>query len=946
MLDSRLYFKFLGDSPGGRYRRAGVVRVSGRAPAGDLPSLRRGRRRERQAHLPYPQIRAQLVKGPELWYHGRMDKDGNLSRWIPRLGRGMRRLWEQGGDPLLAVGCGLLALALYLRTLAPSVAALFDDSLEFPLVAHRLAIAHPTGYPLYTLLGKLFILSTGGNVARSVNLLSAVAAALTVALLYALARSLTRRRAAALLGAMALALSPIFWSQAVVAEVYTLNTLFVVGLLGLMLRWAREPLAPVRPFALLWTAPRRAGPLFLPAAGWWLRRPPALRRAAHRLHTLYRRFFPAVPPRRRLQLHRRAYLPAALLGLALTHHRTILLSVPAMLLFVLLVEPRALSRAALLGPEHPDRPRWRQVLGRPVVLLLLSLLLPLALYLYLPLRAHVGSLDGSYAQWGFWRWVTAGGYGAFLGENPLARDLDATFYLNLFRQQFGPVGLALALTGLIALARRPKILALTGLAFLAYVAFALLYRVPDVEVFFIPAFLLTALWIAVGLDAALDRLRIWSIRRDNAHGSPPGPAVRRFPAFASVLLVVLAFAQPLLLALRNYPDRDLSRRWIVHDYGRYLLDQELPYGESTVIGLGGEMTLLEYWQDTTGLRADVETVRADDEAARRAAVEAALAAGRAVFLTRPLPGLEREQPLDAVTGVIDVLGNPETLLRVAAPEDKDPPRPTALEPMPGLRLLGYGLRPHAAHWQRWLRLRLWWQAPQVLDAPFKVSARLLDAQGRTVAAADAEPVAGAYPAVAWRPGEVVADAYEIPLPAGLPPGDYHLLVIVYDPVTTAELGRAALGAVSLQGNPARPPRRALEADLARTLYARFGPVELLGWTPPDSAMVYHPGAPLPLTLLWQAVEPWDDDLGVAFWLEAVGEFPLGQEVVGGEFPVPRWQAGQVVRQQPLLTVPTETPAGTYRLWMRVSRGDVPLPWSRGLLPGGSDLKLGTVQVER
>ncbi|MCA1554820.1 MAG: DUF2723 domain-containing protein, partial [Chloroflexi bacterium] len=41
-----------------------------------------------------------------------------------------------------------------MRTLAPSVAFLFDDSLEFQLVGYKLAIAHPTGYPLYTLLLK------------------------------------------------------------------------------------------------------------------------------------------------------------------------------------------------------------------------------------------------------------------------------------------------------------------------------------------------------------------------------------------------------------------------------------------------------------------------------------------------------------------------------------------------------------------------------------------------------------------------------------------------------------------------------------------------------------------------------------------------------------------------------------------------------------------------
>jgi hypothetical protein len=297
--------------------------------------------------------------------------------------------------------------------------------------------------------------------------------------------------------------------------------------------------------------------------------------------------------------------------LSLAHHRLVLLLAPALFVFILLVQPRALSRAALLGPERPGRPRWLQIAGRPAVLLVLSLLAPLLLYLYLPLRGHVGSLDGAYANtWrGFWRWVMASDYSVCLGDNPLARDLGGAFYGELFWQQFGPVGLALALVGLLGLARRPKALALTALAFLAYAGFAVVYRVPDVEVFLIPAFLIVSVWIGIGLDHAARLLR------------PRGRslALRRLLAICSLLLFLAAILQPLLIAFRAYPDLDLSRRWTVHDYGQYVLDQDLPYDNSTIVGLGGEMTLLRYFQDTTGGRTDVETVRADDEAARRAA---------------------------------------------------------------------------------------------------------------------------------------------------------------------------------------------------------------------------------------------------------------------------------------------------------------------------------------
>lgn len=857
---------------------------------------------------------------------------------IRRFVAAIHKVWTRIGDVLLAACCFLLSLALYVQTLAPSVATLFDDSLEFPLVAFQLAIAHPTGYPLYTLLGKLFTLGPGGNIAWSVNLLSAFCGALTVALIYLVVRELTRRRLPALLGAMALAVSPIFWSQSVIAEVYTLNSAFVAALLWLALRWARRPLLPVQPFSLLLIPPTRRPMLFLPSGGLRARLPLGVRRMAHRGYAIYRRLFPVVPPKRRLKLHPYIYALAAFYGLSLAHHRLVLLLAPALLIFVLLIQPRTFSRAALQGPAHLDRPRWFQIASRPIILLAIGFIVPLLLYVYLPLRGHVGSLDGTYTNtWsGFWQWVTASSYGVFLGDNPLARDLDAAFYARLFWQQFGPVGLALALVGTAALLRRPKVLTLTGLAFLAYVAFAVVYRVPDVEVFLIPAFLIVSVWIGAGLDYAADILRVRG----------PSLAMRRLLAVCLLLVFLAATLQPLLIATRTYPDVDLSRRWSVHDYGLYVLDQKLPYGTSTVVGLGGEMTLLRYFQDTIDLRTDIETIRADDEASRLAAVEGAMAEGRAVFITRPLPGLTSAYALDAIIGLIDLPGSQETLIHVGEPSDVVPDLPQIAnqEVIPGLELLGYGVHEHHGHWQGWTRLRLWWRAPEGLDEPLKISARLVDASGTEVSAADAEPLSGAYPTTAWRPGEVVTDAYEIELPAGLPPGEYAPLVIIYEPDTGTERGRIELSPINLQGNPARPPRRALEASVGETVYARFGDVELLGFTPPDPAAGYRPGDTLPLTLLWQAQEQPAGDLRVAFWLEGDEAYALGEELVGGRFPSAQWSDGQVVRQWPDLRVPDGTPPGSYQLMMRITRDGRPIPWDRWLLPLGSDLHLGAVQI--
>ena len=125
-------------------------------------------------------------------------------------------------------------VGLYLRTLAPGLLA--GDSGEFQMAAWRLGLAHPTGYPFYLILGSIWqhLLALGGvNPAYALNMFSALIGAGTVALLYLcmlswLHSSLGIRRTAALFTALFFAVNFTFWSQTLIAEVYTLHTLFLV----------------------------------------------------------------------------------------------------------------------------------------------------------------------------------------------------------------------------------------------------------------------------------------------------------------------------------------------------------------------------------------------------------------------------------------------------------------------------------------------------------------------------------------------------------------------------------------------------------------------------------------------------------------------------------------------------------------------------------------------
>ncbi|HLF09120.1 MAG TPA: hypothetical protein VI789_07225 [Dehalococcoidia bacterium] len=69
--------------------------------------------------------------------------------------------------------------------------------------------------------------------------------------------------------------------------------------------------------------------------------------------------------------------------------------------------------------------------------------------------------------------------------------------------------------------------------------------------------------------------------------------------------------------------------------------------------------------------------------------------------------------------------------------------------------------------------------------------QLLDAAGPLVAQHDGVPQDGHAPASGWLPGEVVEDRHELALPAGLRPGAYMIVVVVYDTVTGQRLVTAA-----------------------------------------------------------------------------------------------------------------------------------------------------------
>jgi hypothetical protein len=129
-----------------------------------------------------------------------------------------------------------LSLVLYIRTLIPEL--LPGDGGEFQALAFVVDHAHTTGYSVYTLLAKVFtVLVPIQTIAYRVNLFSAFCAAGTVGMVYLSGRVLSRSRLGGAVAALALAVSSTFWSQAIIAEVYSAGSLFTSAILFFVLVW-------------------------------------------------------------------------------------------------------------------------------------------------------------------------------------------------------------------------------------------------------------------------------------------------------------------------------------------------------------------------------------------------------------------------------------------------------------------------------------------------------------------------------------------------------------------------------------------------------------------------------------------------------------------------------------------------------------------------------------
>ncbi len=352
---------------------------------------------------------------------------------------------------LLALALVALSLALYLATIAPTITWQHDgyDAGDLITAAYTLGIPHPTGYPTYILLGKLMTLLPVGDVAYRMNLLSAWSAALAVGLLYLVARMTLPGEHegvwASFVAALWLASSRIFWSQALITEVYAFNA-FLFALLLLLCLQLNEQVLDAKSGAL----------------------------PSH-------------------SLLRTTALTAWIYGLSLGNHLTIAFSAPLVLWHGWQVYKRR-----LLSARH-----WAAVAAASAVGLAVYAYLPLRAG-----REPLMNWGDPRTLHGLVWMVSGGIYRRFVMALPLAQwPARLLAWAGLLRQQFGVLGTALGLLGIWAHARRDTgqagILLLT---FALYSLYAAGYNTTDSYVYLLPVYIVFALWIAHGAAVVLQSL--------------------------------------------------------------------------------------------------------------------------------------------------------------------------------------------------------------------------------------------------------------------------------------------------------------------------------------------------------------------------------------------------------------------------------------------------------
>ncbi|MDA3843136.1 MAG: DUF2723 domain-containing protein [Candidatus Kapabacteria bacterium] len=405
----------------------------------------------------------------------------------------------------------IISAMVFYSTAAPGL--MYTDSGELAAVCSTLGVAHPTGYPLFTILGHLWtLLPLPFSTIYSLNIFAATVTALSsvvffnmMYLIFSMIRShtigskskskdkkkkkvqtvtdsyedsslLIMSAATALMYSFALTV----WQQATALEVYSLHLLMIHLVLYMTTKGLSEPAE--------------------------------------------KKYF---------------VLSAFLLGASFSNHMTTILLVPG-LLFIYFARPFDKTDGKMFSA---DRMKF-------AAFLLIPFIIGLSFYLYLPLR----SASGPEFNWGevsrgwdkFLYHVQGKQYQIWMFSDSDVWKTNLQKFFELLPAQTAFIGIPAALWGIIKLFKTSKSFTVALLIFIvSCLSYSVNYSIHDIDSYFLTAFSMIIILAGIGFYYIFEK---------------------------SAKFIPLMFALPLIALIMNYSEADLSDNRIVPEYTEALFD--------------------------------------------------------------------------------------------------------------------------------------------------------------------------------------------------------------------------------------------------------------------------------------------------------------------------------------------------------------------------------------
>jgi hypothetical protein len=235
-----------------------------------------------------------------------------------------------------------------------------------------------------------------------------------------------------------------------------------------------------------------------------------------------------------------------------------------------------------------------------------------------------------------------------------------------------------------------------------------------------------------------------------------------------------------------------------------------------------------------------------------------------------------------------------------------------------IALLGYDLRPVALEAGQTLEVTLYLSAPRPLTDTYSLGLWLVSAiPGDTsrLAGLDTWPGDGNYPTLAWRPGEVIVDTYQLMIPDDVPRAQAWMVQLnAYrmgeDWLPFAQDGHEVGDRVILEwvrvgasAPPDVPPETRLELPIV------FGEAIAL-----QGARVTPQDRELRVMLWWEVLAPLEGDYTVFVHFADEDGRLLGtgdRPPLEGGFPTRLWRPGDSVADEHIVPLPADLPPGVY-----------------------------------